>query len=767
MRKTSISKSFAFPTLFIICITSFFSSISFASEDSLCARVKMEIKQEATLERQAFDAHMRINNGAAYTALENISIDVSFTDEDGNPILASSDPDNTEAMFFFRIDTLENIDDIDGSGTVSGNTSADIHWLIIPAADASNGLESGTLYYVGAILVYTIGGEEYTTTVSPDYIFVKPLPELILDYFIPNDVYGDDPLTPEIEPTLPFSLGVRVLNTGAGTVRNLKIDSAQPKIVDNEQGLLIGFNIEGSEVNGNETTPSLLTEFGDIRPNEAGVARWTMTCSLYGKFVKFTADFSHSNELGGELTSLIEEVNTHLLVHDVLVDLPGRDGIRDFLSKKDAVYTVYESNSTDTQVTDLSSTSSLSIQGSSGTESYYTLNTPSSQGFIYVQMPDPFNGEKILKRVICSNGKLIKTENAWLSKTRDGSDPWQYFVNLFDVNSSGTYTLIFDDSAVLPQSPVLQFIPDRSREEGRRLSFIVEATDPNGTIPMLSATSLPAGADFTDQKDGTAEFDWTPTIGQAGVYRVKFTASDGALTDYQYATLTITVTSSQDGDGMDDEWELNYFGTTDRDGTGDFDEDGFTDQEEHDACSNPDNPDSYPKDTPIALNTGFNLIALPSDLDCSSAIMDLVPLFSDESGIEKILTFDNEENHYTTILPEDDFDPSFIHTGDGLIVYALQDQEITFMSVDCSGIDLRQGMNLVGFACPIANFSAYQLLGDLGNENIISIQRYNTEKGMFETAGFDNGQIIGVDFEILPGEGYFIFMKQEVDFNFK
>lgn len=37
----------------------FISATARAEDDSVCARVKIEIKQELTLERQAFDANMR------------------------------------------------------------------------------------------------------------------------------------------------------------------------------------------------------------------------------------------------------------------------------------------------------------------------------------------------------------------------------------------------------------------------------------------------------------------------------------------------------------------------------------------------------------------------------------------------------------------------------------------------------------------------------------------------------------------------------------
>ena len=77
-------------------------------------------------------------------------------------------------------------------------------------------------------------------------------------------VFADDPFTLPIEPPVPFTLGVRVSNTGEGIARSLKIESAQPQIVENLQGLLINFKIIGSTVQGQPATPSLLIDFGDI-----------------------------------------------------------------------------------------------------------------------------------------------------------------------------------------------------------------------------------------------------------------------------------------------------------------------------------------------------------------------------------------------------------------------------------------------------------------------------------------------------------------------
>ncbi|RLC12366.1 MAG: hypothetical protein DRI57_17815, partial [Deltaproteobacteria bacterium] len=574
MKQSVILKQTIISATLLLILTNF--SVSSHAGGGICARVKIEIRQEMTLERQAFEANMRINNGFGDITLDGVSVDVSFSDEDGNSVIASSDPNDTQALFFIRTDSMENIEAVDGTGTVHPESSADIRWLIIPAPGASNGLEQGTLYYVGATLTYFINGEEHTTQVSPDYIFVKPMPNITLDYFLPTDVYGDDAFTNEIEPIVPFPLGVRVTNNGSGTAKNLKIESAQPEIVENEQGLLIGFEIEGSEVNGEPATPSLLADFGDIAPNTCGTGHWIMTCSLSGKFVEFTADISHSDELGGELTSLIDGTpRTHFLVKDVLADLPGRDSVKDFLAQYGQGYKVYESDNVDTEVTDQSASSTLTGAGDT-----YTLSTPVNFGFMYVKLSDPNRGRKIIREVTRSDGKIIRSENAWLSKTRDENNNWLYFISLFDADTTDSYAIIFDDPSAGPQPPVLQFIPDRTRDEKQQLGFIVEASDPNGTVPVFSAAPLPVGAEFTDKGDGSATFDWTPVMGQAGTYPVTFTASDGELKATRSAVITITGSDS-DSDGMPDYWEMKYFSNLDQDGTGDFDGNGISDLDEY------------------------------------------------------------------------------------------------------------------------------------------------------------------------------------------
>ncbi len=516
------------------------------AQETVCARVKIEIKQELTLERQAFDATMKINNSTDTGVIENVSVVVKITEDNGAPVAVTDDPNNTGAKFYVRVSQKQNILNVEGSGTVNPASTAIIDWLIIPAPGSAGSSPLGKKYLVGATLKYRFAGEDQTLDVSPGVITVKPLPLLTLDYFLTQDIVADDPLTAAIEPVEPFTLGVRVKNNGFAAAKNLKIDSAQPKIVENNQGLLINFKITGSYVNDAPVQNTLLINFGDIAPSTSKMGRWLMETTLAGTFVDFTAKFTHADELGGALTSILQATNAHFLIRDVRVDLPGRDAVRDFLAKDGDVIRVYESEGTDTVVTDLSSAAQLTAGANSG----YGLVIPPTQGFVYVKLPDPYAGQKVLGLITRSDAKVMLSENVWLSKSKNGqTKQWEYWINFFDVNTPGVYNAQFQAPTAVALPPQIQFIPDRTVKEAKQVSFLLEASSPNGKPVTVSASPLPIGATFTAQgvngQTGlnTSVFDWTPAKGQAGVYSVKYTATDGALSTT--ATAKITVQSNQ------------------------------------------------------------------------------------------------------------------------------------------------------------------------------------------------------------------------------
>src|SRR5690625_1229110 len=176
-----------------------------------CAPVKMEILQEMTLERIGFEATLTVTNNQGQDAITDFFAELTFED----PSLSEDGKTNDASDFFFvRKPTMSSINAVDGSGVIGASKTATIRWFIIPKPTAGGTDPNGKRFRVGARIGGKLGGIDIPKDqmfVFPDTITVKPEPELDITYFLPRDVQGDNPFTPEVEPPVPFTLGVKGL----------------------------------------------------------------------------------------------------------------------------------------------------------------------------------------------------------------------------------------------------------------------------------------------------------------------------------------------------------------------------------------------------------------------------------------------------------------------------------------------------------------------------------------------------------------------------
>jgi len=84
------------------------------------------------------------------------------------------------------------------------------------------------------------------------------------------------------------------------------------------------------------------------------------------------------------------------------------------------------------------------------------------------------------------------------------------------------------------RAPVLYSIGNKSISLPKTLTFIVNATDPDGDLLTYSVQNLPNGAIFQNQT-----FNWTPITSDVGDHEVTFIASDGALSDSEKIVITV------------------------------------------------------------------------------------------------------------------------------------------------------------------------------------------------------------------------------------
>ena len=95
------------------------------------------------------------------------------------------------------------------------------------------------------------------------------------------------------------------------------------------------------------------------------------------------------------------------------------------------------------------------------------------------------------------------------------------------------------------QRPVLATIGARSVTEGANLNFVATATDPDATIPTLTAVNVPLNATFIDNGNGSGTFNFDPSFTQSGIFNVTFIASDGALADSEVVAITVNDAGNQ------------------------------------------------------------------------------------------------------------------------------------------------------------------------------------------------------------------------------
>ncbi|MCK5358174.1 MAG: hypothetical protein KAJ48_07245, partial [Elusimicrobiales bacterium] len=425
-----------------------------AKAEIICAEVRLEIKQEATLEREAFDAALEVSNNFPSYGLENFRVNVIIKDLQGQ--LADS-------LFFVKISSKEGIGAIDGTGIVQPASTATVHWLIIPSTGAGGANSLGLRYSVKADISYKLSNVYYSISTFDDYITVKPQPSLKLEYVLPFEVFGDEPLTGDIEPIEPFPLGVRITNAGFGPAKNFQIDSNQPEIVENKQGLMIDFKLLGTYVGETKIPDTLLIPFGDIEAGGVSQASWIMSTTLSGRFVKFDATFTHAAELGGQLTSLIQSVTTYTLIRDIVVDFPGRDNHFDFLvnttTPRDEMETILNDGGNIIPDMILESDQALPITvthvnteligtlgGGNVSASLHIIDTLGPNLWVYMSVPAPLDGRAQLLSVLRPDGKTLNSKNAWISRHYNKYESkYIYRLNVLDYNppTPGDYALNF------------------------------------------------------------------------------------------------------------------------------------------------------------------------------------------------------------------------------------------------------------------------------------------------------------------------------------
>ncbi len=515
-------------------------------QQGFCARVKIVILQELTLERIGFEATLEVTNNDGEDPITDFFADLTFE----NPSLSTNAVNDSSSLFFVRAPQMENISDVTGTGIIGPTKKAVVRWFIIPKIKAGGSSPDGVYYKVGAKLSAKFRGVDLPAdmlTVYPDSIRVKPEPQLDITYFQPRDVQGDDPFTPEVESPTPFTLGVLVKNSGYGVARSLKINSQQPKIVENKRNLLLIAQLLGARVMDSPLNQaSLLVDLGDILPAQTKKGAWDMITSLSGEFTEFKASYTHSSDLGGEETSVIKSLEAHFIAHEVLNDQPGRDKILDFLADTDRDENMipdalYESEG---QILPVNYLAQAVMETSPGAGGVFKVNLNSDRtGWGYMRLNDPGQNRLRIASIVRSDGKILNTNNFWTNTryakiTNARSD----YLNIMDLVDLGTYSYTITYAAPLvdttPPVTTLHFVGDSAQSGGKYY------ISPDTQMYFLSEDQSPVSI-YYSVTNGPFLPAYPFKLQTPGEYDIRFYAEDKSMN--REATNTVSVVVGNTG----------------------------------------------------------------------------------------------------------------------------------------------------------------------------------------------------------------------------
>ena len=432
--------------MFYISFNKMYGEVKKHTND-VCAKITVEFKQTMAMTREAFEGTLRITNGHLTDPMQDIAVNLTIKNQAG---------EDCTNLFQINTTSMDKITGVDGTGSLNAQTEGVVQFIMIPTIAAAP--DTTVIYSFGGSFTFLdpFSGEEMTYQLYPVDLRVYPGPNLYVDYFVQRNIISDDPLTEDtIEMAEEAEIAMMIRNLGAGNANNVFLESSQPKIIDNQNNLLIKFLMTSCAMNG-ELRPIGMTSipFGTIESHTNGIAEWYFTSSLIGRVINSTAHVVHNNSYGNPDLSLVSSVNTHELIKAIRAYGTLEDGINDFLVNETTGFShipdkLYFSNGDTTNVVLADSLAVLdSITHLHNTVTMYMY--PHAAGWNYRTVEDPGHGRYELLSCTRSDGQEIPLNNVWITHVTIPHDDTPihenklHIVDTLSTEEMVSYTLVYD-----------------------------------------------------------------------------------------------------------------------------------------------------------------------------------------------------------------------------------------------------------------------------------------------------------------------------------
>lgn len=415
-------------------------------KNDVCAKITVSFKQRMAMTREAFEGTLKIFNGHTTDPMEDIIL---------NMVIKNADGMDCTDLFQINVSSFDQITGIDGTGSLDAQQEGVIKLMMIPTIAAAP--ETPQVYSFGGSFSFLdpFSGEEMTYQLYPVELTVNPSPDLHVDYFVQRHIISDDPLTTDtIEATEPAEIAMMIRNVGAGDANNVYLESFQPTIIENQNGLLIDFEMVGAAMNGEQRPLGLLDiPFGTIQSQSAGIAEWYFTSSLMARVLRSTPNVIHNDSYGNPNLSLVTELHSHELIRTITAYGSLDDGINDFFVNETTDFNhtpdkIYFSHGGTANVKKVLVADTEGVLTNENNTVLLSIN-PIAVGWNYACVDDP--GQGLYEIISCTrnDGQEIPLSNVWVSHVTmfDDDAPIHenklHIVDTVSVAQTTTYTLVY------------------------------------------------------------------------------------------------------------------------------------------------------------------------------------------------------------------------------------------------------------------------------------------------------------------------------------
>ena len=542
--------------------------------NSVDNRVRLQFEQSFFLEREAFKGNLKIEN-LQMDGIERITMVPNVKRTDG-----------TDASDLFAIE-------VEGKGTWAGNDNWTLESggtgkaevLYVPAKETAP--TEPVEYLFGGIVSYrdVQTGNLVNVELTPTKLTVNPSPDLHLTYFIQRDFISDDPLTEEVEPWEPAQFALLIQNKGAGDAIDLKIETSDPTIVQNDCGLPVEFTKLYSTVDGVEKNMNFnKLDLGRIAAGQNVMARWWYYSNVSAHVANYDVQMTKHSNYGVEFDLITLDG-----VRELTRSVSGSIG-RGVASARRRAFSPTVSSSdifllnliedednlpdhvmdSDGNETDDLEIVSDGMACTNAGDKQYTLSVQASrEGWVYGVIHDPTNCTMNLVRAVRNSDGADVTQNVWQTDRTVQND----YITIVDnrlhladnIDTNETYTLYYEPKpAAAPKVKSIELVVEEGSLSEAKQAIVtfeepIDETSVDDGDVMLLAASQQQTATVTVMNSTQVLVDWSGKPLQNGqytliVYTQGITNTDGragtANSSKTWTVEAVVTLGDVNGDGV-------------------------------------------------------------------------------------------------------------------------------------------------------------------------------------------------------------------------